>query len=338
MSPRKAREIRRSNDDSNEIFGWLKAASEPWVVYNTLVDLEEQELDSREVRAAYEALGKHPKVKAMIGELNPWPPTEPLSRAYDPKDSIWKLNTLADFGLRRDIKSISAISDRVLAAQAENGGFLHGGFDHTKSWHERPYVCIAHVMTYALARFGYADDPRLRAAFDHIVAWQRLDGGWYPNEKCLPGAEREKEPSCPFGTLNILRALGVHPSHAKGKPAKRATEFVLTCWERRKEPFRPIGFGTGKSYLKVQYPFVQWQLLKTLDALSLIPSAHKDKRFQEMIQTLVEKRDSEGTWTPESINKSWDGFDFAQKKQPSPWITFVAMRVLKRIAHSPEKA
>ena len=89
----------------------------------------------------------------MIGELNPWPPAEPLSRAYDPKDSIRKLSGLADFGLRRDIKSISAIADRVFAAQAGNG-VLYGGFDHTKSWHERPYVCIAHVMTYALTRFG----------------------------------------------------------------------------------------------------------------------------------------------------------------------------------------
>src|SRR5205823_14983200 len=110
----------------------------------------------------------------LIASLDEWPPAKPLRRAYDPKDASWKLSVLADFGLRRDDPRIEKIVERVLAAQAENGGFLHGGFDHTKSWHTRPYICVAHVMTYALARFGYLGDPYLERAYKHIVAWQRL--------------------------------------------------------------------------------------------------------------------------------------------------------------------
>ena len=71
--------------------------------------------------------------------------SKPLSRAYDPKDSIWKLGTLADSGLCRDDERIATLAEKIFAAQAEDGGFLHGGFDHTRSWHTRPYICISHV-------------------------------------------------------------------------------------------------------------------------------------------------------------------------------------------------
>jgi hypothetical protein len=136
------------------VIDWLLAVAEPWVVYNTLIDLAGADPDSRQARAAYRVLQKHPRVTELIDALDPWPPAKPLSGAYDPKDSIWKLNALADFGLRRDDKRIAAIANRVFAARADDGGFLHGGFDHTQSWHTRPYICISHVMTYALARFG----------------------------------------------------------------------------------------------------------------------------------------------------------------------------------------
>lgn len=304
--------------------------SQPWVAYNAAVDLLGDRPDSPRVRRFYDAMRKHPCVAALIKALDPWPPKQPLTRAYNPTDSIWKLGTLADFGLRRDDKRIAAIAERVFGAQAENGGFLHGGFDHTRSWDARAYICIAHVMTYALARFGYTDDRRLVRAYEQICAWQRSDGGWHPNEKCLPGGEREAEDSCPFGSLNVLRALTAHTSHARSKTAQRGVGFLLTCWQRRSEPFRPVRFGTGSTYLKVQYPFVQWQLLKSLDTLSLVPSALKDPRFKEMVAVLKAKQDLDGTWMPESINKSWGEFDFGQKKEPSAWVTLLALRVLNR--------
>lgn len=313
-----------------DVRAWLRAAREPWVVYSTLVELEGRSPEDTEVRAAYKAMAAHPQIRALMGELDPWPPRDPLSRAYDPKDSIWALNTLADFGLRRDDKRIAAIAGRILDAQAENGGFLHGGFDHTKSWHTRPYICISHVMTYALARFGYLGDARVAAAYTHIERWQRLDGGWHPNERCLPGGDRESEPSCPFGTVNVLRAVIADPARQAGAVARKAAAFLLNCWERRDEPYRPVKFGIGSTWNRLQYPFVQYQMLKTMDALSQVPSACRDARFRQMLDRLEEKRTPEGLWVPEGVNKPFAEFDFGQKKQPSAWVTFLAARILKR--------
>lgn len=316
--------------DFSPIIDWLLAAKEPWVVYNTLTDLTGINPGDPSAQKAYQTMQKHPRITALVEALDAWPPEKPLNKAYDPKDSIWKLNTLADFGLRRDDKRIAAISKQLFAAQAIEGGFLHGGFDHTKSWDTRPYICISHVMTYALARFGYLDDPRLQKSYQHIEAWQRLDGGWHPNQINLPGNERETAPSCPFGTVNVLRAITAHPDLRESNSAAHAAELLLECWARRAEPYRPVGFGIGSTWDKVQYPFVQYQLLKTIDALAQIPAIRKDARFQEMLGQLAGKQDAAGRWTAEGVNKPWSDFDFGQKKQPSTWITFLAVRAMVR--------
>ncbi|MFL5731944.1 MAG: hypothetical protein ACJ78Q_01985 [Chloroflexia bacterium] len=308
----------------------LLASGEPWVVYNTLLDLVGAGTESAEVRAAYQKMQADPRIFALLEALQPWPPPKPLSRAYDPKDGIWKLGTLADFGLRHDDARLAALAEQVLAAQAEDGGFLHGGFDHTRTWDARPYICISHVMTYALARFGYLDDPRVRRAYDHILSWQRLDGGFHPNKLNLLGGERQSDPSCPFGTLNVLRALVANPELRDSEPSHRAANYLLDCWERRAEPYRPVGFGIGSTWDKVIYPFVQYGLLKEVDTLSQIPGVRTDPRYGDMLDHLASKLNTSGELTAESINKPYSDFDFGQKKQPSAWMTFLAVLAIAR--------
>ncbi|HEY7915298.1 MAG TPA: hypothetical protein VIG62_25545 [Blastocatellia bacterium] len=312
---------------------WLLSRKEPWVVLNTRLDLLGQREDDPEVESAYSALKKNKCVATLLDEVKVWPQERRLGRAYDPKDSLWKLSLLADFGLRRDDARVASVAKKVFDAQAPEPappGFLHGGFDHTKSWDKRPYICISHVMTYALARFGYLDDARLRRVYEYIADWQRLDGGWHPTEACLPGRDREKDESCPFGTVNVLRAVGANPELLESPVAKRGVEFVLNCWERRAEPYRPVGFGMGGTFNKLQVPFVQHQLLKTVDTLSVFPSAVRDSRYQDMLAAVTEKQSGEGLFTAEGINKPFAEFDFGQKKEPSPWITFIVARAHHR--------
>ncbi|GAB4577335.1 MAG: hypothetical protein Fur0022_00660 [Anaerolineales bacterium] len=205
---------------TESLTNWLLAQAEPWVVLNTRIDLLGQGADAPEVQAAYKALRQHELVADLLAALKVWPQEQRIGKAYDPKDSLWKLAMLADFGLKRDDERIATISEKVLELQAEDPyppGFLHGGMDHTKSWDKRPYICISHVMTYALACFGYLDDPRLQAAYDYIEGWQRLDGGWHPNKKNLPNGEFAEDPSCPFGTVNVLRALAANPPMRENK-------------------------------------------------------------------------------------------------------------------------
>lgn len=78
------------------------------------------------------------------------------------------------------------------------------------------------------------------------------------------------------------------------------------------------------------YFYTEHQLLKTVDTLSLIPEVRTDPRYREMVERLKGKQDADGHWRTESVNKSWSIFDFGQKKTASPWITFLAIRVLLR--------
>ena len=77
----------------------LTHSEQPWAAFAALVDLENLALDDGRVRAAYERLRTHPLVGDLIASLDTWP-TQPLGKAYDPKDAIWALSVLADFGMR----------------------------------------------------------------------------------------------------------------------------------------------------------------------------------------------------------------------------------------------
>jgi hypothetical protein len=123
------------------------------------------------------------------------------------------------------------------------------------------------------------------------------------------------------------------PLLAKSKVAKRGVEFLLQCWEKR-DKIKYAGHDSqiGTDWEKLKYPFTDYRILKSLDTLSQFKFIKNDPRFKEMMEVLASKQDVNGRFTPESIHQVWSAFDFGQKKKPSFWITFLALRILKRIS------
>lgn len=66
------------------------------------------------------------------------------------------------------------------------------------------------------------------------------------------------------------------------------------------------------------------------DVFSRYPFVHADPRFREMVAALTAQADAQGRYTPGSMYQAWKGWSFADKKQPSPWLTFVALRIQAR--------
>ena len=91
-------------------------------------------------------------------------------------------------------------------------------------------------------------------------------------------------------------------------------------------------FGMGTDFLKLKAPLIWFDLLHFLDIFSHLPIVFKDERFLEIVAVLESKMDAEEYFTPESIYMPWKGWDFGQKKIPSYWITFLAHRILHKIA------
>jgi len=71
--------------------------------------------------------------------------------------------------------------------------------------------------------------------------------------------------------------------------------------------------------------------LHVVDVLSRFPFVHADPRFREMAETITTQTDGKGRYTASSMYRAWKGWSFADKKNPSPWLTFLVLRVLKRI-------
>ena len=101
----------------------LVQAGEPRVAYNTFIDLLDVPVEANEAKSAYAAMQAAPNIVSLIESLDTWA-EKPLDRAYDPKDSVWRLGILADFGMRRDDERIAGIAERVFAAQAADARLL----------------------------------------------------------------------------------------------------------------------------------------------------------------------------------------------------------------------
>ena len=54
-------------------------------------------------------------------------------------------------------------------------------------------------------------------------------------------------------------------------------------------------------------------------------------RLREMVAAISAQADMEGRYAAGSTYKAWKGWSFTHKKQPSPWLTFLALRTQQRI-------
>ena len=119
------------------------------------------------------------------------------------------------------------------------------------------------------------------------------------------------------------------PELIESEAAKTGTEMLLRHWEQR-DQIKHYMFGIGTDFRKLKYPFIWYDILHVCDVLSRFPHVHGDSRFLEMITTIEDQADEDGRYTANSMYMAWKGWSFANKKEPSPWLTFLAMRIFKR--------
>ncbi len=308
---------------------WL-LQGEPWVRYQTLVDLLDSNENDKEVIKAKKEISEHPLIKKIFQKQSRdgyWGVPKDIFTWWPRKDTtFWLLPILADFGFTKRNKKVAKACEYVFGLQLESGGF--NSFTLGK-----PADCHTAILVEPLAKMGFSNDPRLERAYHWLVSRQRQDGGWWCKDTAQIGGPREKESSCAFATTFVLGAMAQNPSLKKSKVAKRGVEFLLQCWENRGK-IRYAGHDSqiGTGWEKLKYPFTDYRILRSLDTLSQLEFAKKDQRFKEMVDMLTSKQDPNGRFIPESIHLIWSDFDFGQKEKPSRWITLLALRVLRRFS------
>lgn len=322
-----------------DVIDWLLASGEPWTRYRTRVELLKQPPSSPEAAEDREAILTHPLVRGIFADLQDWPGV-PLKRHNDARHPFNKLPVLVDFGLTVEDPGMGPIAERLLSNRSPEGPFqvslqIHERYGGTGEPETGWSLCDAAVNLYSAAGMGLGDHPAVQKAARHLLQLARetdpeepFCGGW----PCAAGMGfrgpgRAADP-CPISTLHALRALDAlglrdHPAAASG------VDMLITHWERQEERKLYL-FGIGTDFRKLKYPFIWYDILYFLDTLVRFPRALSDPRLQEVVKAVTGQADPRGRYTASSMYRAWKEWSFADKKNPSPWLTFLVLRVLDR--------
>jgi len=322
--------------DMTELTDWLLEGP-AWMQYRTRLDLLGQLENDPEVVAARQAMLADPQVKSLVEEVILWPGA-PLKRHNDAGHLLHKLTFLADLGLQASDPGMEPVVENILAHQSREGAFqivvnipTHFGGSGKDEW--QWMLCDAPSILYVLLKFGLGHDPRAQMAANHLGSLVR-ENGW----PCAAASELgkfrgpgRKDDPCPYANLITLKALAQSPEWQESDACKIGAETILSLWEQRKER-KPYLFGMGTDFAKLKAPIIWYDILHVLDVLIRFPWLQSEPRLQEMVTLLKTKAGEHGRYTPESIWMAWKGWEFAQKKEPSRWITLNAQRVFQRLS------
>ena len=327
---------------TTDVIESLLESDEPWTRYRTLVDLLDRAESDPEVSAARAQMLAHPQVQTLMAAIAAWG-DRPLKRHNDASYPICSLKTLADFGAQADDPGMAPGIEAVMAHQSPEGAFqtlvnipkAYGGTgEDTWTW----ILCDAPTLLYALLAMGLGDDPRVQQAVDHLTGVLD-DNGWRcvaaPELGKFKGPGRKSDP-CPIVNVYALKALAQATAQGRpdllDSPASRAgTEMLRWHWDHQGER-KMYMFGIGTDFRKIKYPFVWYDILHVVEVLSQFPFVHADPRFRQMVETITAQTDELGRYTATSMYRAWKGWSFADKKNPSPWLTYLVLRILKRVA------
>ena len=188
---------------------------------------------------------------------------------------------------------------------------------------------------WSVIHFGYLDDPRLQKAIGWITKFMLFNDGVADDPQVPPYNRWEicwGAHSCLMGVVKVLKGLSAVPIERRSKEIndtiQRATEFILihNIYKRSHNLNRKSKPG----WLKFGFPLMyQTDVLKILDILTGM--GIKDSRMDDAISIVIAKQDEMGRWKAENTyNSDRLLVPIVQKDKQSKWITFRAMRVLKR--------
>lgn len=316
------------------IISWL-LESPLWLQARVQADLlaQRQMGDDLTRRSAAE----DPAIRAIIQRLQNFP-AEPIISHKSAGHALHQLVFLADLGITHADAGIPVIIDNILRTAAPQGPMRmptnitephSGGNKEQLGW----ALCDTPLLLYALARFGLGEHPAVQKAAAYLAGLAH-ENGWHCVVSLELGNWRgpgRKDDPCPYANLIMLKALAYVPGCTAHPAVRNGVETALTLWEARRER-HPYMFFMGTDFCKLKAPLVWYDILNVLDVLTHFDWALDDPRLHHMAAHVQAKADPQGRYTPESVWSAWKDWEFAQKKIPSRWVTFLVMRIQQRMA------
>lgn len=320
----------------NENLAWLLSEDQPWVRYRTLIDLLGKKEKDPAVIDAQMKMNDHPMVRNIVTELKNWP-GKAIKSHRDAGHLVHQLAFIAELGLTVQNKDVKSVADKILKSRTGEGPFgilmnipthFGGTGKDCISW----MLCDAPTVVYALSLMGLKDHPAVRRATEYLISLVH-ENGWHCTASPDLGKFRgpgKKEDPCPYATLIMLKMLSADPARMKSQEAAIGVETLLNLYQDRKKR-KPYLFGIGTDFFKLKAPEIWYDVVHFTDVLSRFPSARKDPRMSKIVKALMDKPVTDGGYIPESVWQAWKDRDFGQKKTPSKWLTFLMLRVIKRM-------
>lgn len=195
---------------------------------------------------------------------------------------------------------------------------------HAHEWHALP--CDSPLISYALLLTGFQDD-RLKKSIELIKNYWVTKQGWFCHFFFVEGIFKKHKIGCPMAGLMALRVFSGIPQLIESDYARNAFAPLKFHKDSGKSLYY---FGRSKKFWTLKYPFVWYNGLYLADVLTRFDFLRKEPLVRELVAWIEASQDENGRFWPTSMFMAYKGWDFADKKEPSPWITFLCCRILKR--------
>lgn len=140
-----------------------------------------------------------------------------------------------------------------------------------------------------------------------------------------------------MATTYTLKALSQVPRLHDSPAVAAGIDALLDHWEHQRD-YKLKMFGIGTDFRKLKYPYVWYDILHVVDVLSRFERARRDQRLLEMVDEITRQADEDGRYRAGSMYRAWKDWSFADKKQPSPWLTVLVLRINDRVGTGRRRA
>lgn len=250
---------------------------------------------------------------------------------------IHKLFFMMDLGFNTEVQEIKAAVDEILKHRDEHGIYqsmtnvpkhFGGTGEDVFSW----CLCDAPLLLLALLKAGMDYHEHIKPGVDYLVSLYRDNGfpcAVSPELGKFRGPGR-KDDCCPYATLIMADLLSYIPEYRDSRIAFTSVKVLLSLWENSLDQ-HPYMFYMGTDFRKLKAPSCWYDIVGVAGVLSKFEFVRDDPRFIEMVAQLKSKQDKDGFFTPESVYLKLKDWDFGQKKEPSPYLTYLCCRIFERL-------
>lgn len=310
---------------------YLMGQKQPWIEYGVKKFLEE---DKSGIEDLKKKMLHCDEVLKTIDIVKQWP-EPPLVRHNDVNHPIHKAHLLLEMGIGGEESIIKDLAEKILEAQNDEGIFLsllhvpesYGGAKEPRmDW----LMCDFPLLTHFLIQAGYKEDKRVQDGIRALIS-KVADNGWH----CGGSVSKFRGPGrktdyCPIGSLWSLQVFSMLSEYHDEMFVKNTIDSICEHWKYTKER-KIYMFAMGTDFKKLKYPNHWYDIIHVIKVFSNFKYAKAQEEYKEMLDVLLDKQNIDGSFTPESVYTGYKGWDFGQKKVPSPTLTLAIAKLANQL-------